>query len=162
MMATDSLVLDDFEQASGVAEILVAAPVRLMDGCVVNPAFVDQIEWSILKSLSSTWVEPEHYFGQGIYARMTRIRRGSFLSTRIHKVERLVALLQGDLSVWSKADGLQRTKAPYVVLSAPLTRTAVYAHEDSAVLCVHSTREIDLEKIEDEMFYTVRESRKAG
>lgn len=91
-----------------------------------------------------------HRFSKGLYAREVLIPKGTIVVGKIHKYESLNILSQGDITILTEF-GAKRIRAPYAVVSPPLTKRVGYAHEDTVWTTVHATDETDLEKLEDEL-----------
>jgi len=103
-----------------------------------------------LETMPQVEIPPTHYFSKGLYAREIFIPKGTIVVGKIHKHLSLNILSQGDITILTEF-GARRVKAPYTVVSPPLTKRVGYAHEDTVWTTVHATDETDLEKIEDEL-----------
>lgn len=98
---------------------------------------------------------PEHlldlpvtnYFSDGVYARELFIPKGTVLTGKIHKRTNLNIMVAGELLV-STETGMQRVRAPFVVVSPPGTKRVAYAVEDTRWITIHGTHETDLDVIE--------------
>ena len=98
---------------------------------------------------------PEHllelpvtnYFSDGVYARELFIPKGTVLTGKIHKRTNLNIMIAGELLV-STETGMQRVRAPFVVVSPPGTKRVAYAVEDTRWITIHGTHETDLDVIE--------------
>lgn len=90
-----------------------------------------------------------HHFGGGIYAREMLIPAGTLITGKIHKHEHISVMTKGRLRIATE-DGPVEISAPYISVSPPGTKRAVYALEDSIWICFHATEERDLEKIESQ------------
>ena len=97
-------------------------------------------------------IEPliEHYFSEGLYARLMTLNVGDSVVGKQHKKGHLAILLEGEVSVSSKY-GTAIYKAPYIVQSMPGDRRAFVAHTSSKWLTVHATSETDIASIEQEL-----------
>ena len=100
-----------------------------------------------LRKLPPVELTPQHFFSDGVYARALPLPKGVTATGKIHKYRSLNVLLKGEVTVTTE-QGVQRVCAPFIVVSPPGTKRAVYAHEDSVWLTVHGTEETDLEIIE--------------
>lgn len=92
----------------------------------------------------------KHWFSEGLYAREIFIPKGTLLIGKIHAHPNLNIISQGDISVLTE-HGAMRIKAPYTVISPPLTKRVGYAHEDTVWTTIHATAETDPERIEAQM-----------
>lgn len=88
-----------------------------------------------------------HHFSEGVYARELQIPKGTILTGAIHKYPQLNLLIKGELSVLTET-GIERVKAPFIVVSPAGTKRIAYAHEDSVWVTVHPTTEKDVDVIE--------------
>jgi len=105
---------------------------------------------SELEKLPQVEIVTTHHFSKGLYAREIFIPKGTILIGKIHKYENLNILSQGDITILTEC-GARRIRAPYTVVSPPLTKRVGYAHEDTVWTTIHATDETDLEKIEAEV-----------
>lgn len=91
-----------------------------------------------------------HLFADGLYCRELFRPKDTLIVGKVHRKEHLYIVLSGEVTV--VGDGKrERIKAPRILVSAPGTKRAVYAHEDSICATVHHTFETDLEAIEQEL-----------
>jgi hypothetical protein len=103
-----------------------------------------------LRELPQLDIKTTHRFSKGLYAREIFIPKGTVLVGKVHRFENLNIISQGDITVLTE-DGALRIKAPFTVVSPPLTKRVGYAHEDTVWTTVHATDETDPEKLEDEL-----------
>lgn len=92
----------------------------------------------------------KHTFTPGLYAREIFVPAGTIVVTKIHKHEHPVFILRGDCTVYSNDGTLKRITAPCMMVTPAGTKRAVYVHEDTVWVTVHSNvdNETDLEKLE--------------
>lgn len=91
-----------------------------------------------------------HYWADGMYCRELFRPKDTLIVGKVHKKEHFYIVVAGEVTV--VGDGIRtRIKAPCVMVSAPGTKRAVYAHEDSVCMTVHRTDLKDLEAIEREL-----------
>lgn len=93
----------------------------------------------------------KHHFAPGVYSREMFITKGFILVGKIHKHAHHSFLMKGDITVISEHGGIQRLKAPMVILSEPGAKRIGYANEDTIWVTVHPTNETDIKKIEEEV-----------
>lgn len=91
----------------------------------------------------------KHSFAEGVYVREIFIPKGHILTGKIHKHSHPNFLMSGEVIVVTEERGREHLKAPLSMISAPGTKRAVIALEDTTWITVHVTNETDLEKIED-------------
>lgn len=89
----------------------------------------------------------KHYFSPGVYAREITIPADTLLTGRVHKYAQLNILSGGEISVLT-ADGMQRVKAPFTIVSPPGTKRVAYAHTECTWTTILATEETDPELIE--------------
>lgn len=89
-------------------------------------------------------------FADGLYARQVTIKRGVFLTSRIHLKEHFAFILTGDITVWTDQD-CQRIKAPCILTTQPGTKRVLLAHEETVWVTVHATNAKTQEDAEAEL-----------
>jgi|ERR1035437_561173 quercetin dioxygenase-like cupin family protein len=92
-------------------------------------------------------IEPTHNFANGMYARGILIPRDVTIIGKIHKYDHICIISKGEISVITD-DGMKRIKAPATFVSTAGAKRAMYAHEDSEFIVIHSTKETDVELAE--------------
>lgn len=92
----------------------------------------------------------KHTFVDGAYVREIFMPKGTLLTSKIHKITHPYFIMSGDVSVATES-GIVRIKAPYHGITLAGTKRLLFIHEDTIWITVHVTREIDLEKIEEEI-----------
>jgi hypothetical protein len=103
-----------------------------------------------LSKLPQAELITNHYFADGMYCREVIRPAGTLIVGKIHKREHFYIILSGEVTV--SGDGYrERIKAPRILVSAPGTQRAVFAHEDTRCITVHRTDSRDLDVIEREL-----------
>lgn len=103
-----------------------------------------------MATLPQAELETEHYFADGMYARVLKRKAGTLIVGKRHRREHFYIVTQGRVAV---SDG-ERTieyKAGDVIVSQPGTKRAVLALEDSICMTVHRTKKRNLDKIEAQL-----------
>ena len=113
---------------------------------VLPEDFADRIEVA-MKKLEEAECEITHRFTPGLYTRQIVMPAGYLVTSRIHRTEHPYVISKGDISVWTKEEGLLRLKAPHSGITRPSTRRVLYAHEDTVWTTFHPTEETDPETI---------------
>jgi hypothetical protein len=113
----------------------------------VTRAAVEAIESQMLE-LPQVEMRVEHHYSDGLFARELHIPAGTTLTGAVHKFRNLNILLSGEISVLTEA-GIQRVKAPFVVVSPAGTKRIAYAHTDCIWMTVHATDEQDPEVVRE-------------
>ena len=92
----------------------------------------------------------QHQFGEGLYVRSIFMPKGALIVSKIHKYAHPYFCMKGSCSVLTD-EGVLHIKAPFHDITKPGTKRVLYIHEDCVWATVHSTKETDLKKIEDEI-----------
>lgn len=92
----------------------------------------------------------DHFFADGMYARVIARPKGALIVGKVHKREHFYIVTKGAVRVTTD-DGVRDIHAPSVIVSRPGTKRAVYALEDSVCMTVHRTDKTDLDEIEEEL-----------
>lgn len=95
-------------------------------------------------------LETEHYFADGMYARVIARPKDAVIVGKVHKREHFYIVMMGGVRVTTD-DGVRDVWAPAVIVSSPGTKRAVLALEDSVCMTVHRTDKTDMEEIEAEL-----------
>lgn len=104
------------------------------------------MEQSLL-SLPQIKMEPVHYFAKGLYARELFMPKGTAVTGKIHIKEHLCIIQYGDVSV-ATDDGVERIKGPCTFVGKPGSKRALFMHEDTLWIAIHSTEETTVEACE--------------
>jgi len=101
-------------------------------------------------SIPQIELQTKHWFADGMYCRELFRPKDTLIVGKVHRREHFYIVLSGEVTV--VGDGKrERIKAPRILVSAPGTKRAVYAHEDSICITIHRTDETDLDAIEREL-----------
>lgn len=95
-------------------------------------------------------IEPSHHFADGMYVRELFMPAGSLITSKIHKTEHFALIVKGAVTV-AQEDGLRYIEAPYMTITKPGTKRALYVHEDTIWITFHPTDKTDVEEIEAEI-----------
>lgn len=95
-------------------------------------------------------LQTDHYFADGMYARVVTRPAGTIIVGKVHKKEHFYIVASGCVDV-TVGDEVKRIHGPSIIVSQPGTQRAVFAVEDSVCLTVHRTDKHDLDEIEDEL-----------
>lgn len=115
---------------------------------------IGSIPGSVIGEAADKQFEIKHTFANGIYVRDIFIPKGILGTGRIHKYDHPYFILQGDISVATEYEGVQRLRAPLSLISRAGTKRLVYAHEDTRWITIHRTDETDLDKLIVEIMTT--------
>lgn len=78
-----------------------------------------------------------HYHLDGVYLREMPMKKGMVIVGKIHKTEHLCILSKGRVTVYN-GEGRQELTEGAIVRSYPGVKRALYAHEDSIWVNIHS------------------------
>jgi len=92
----------------------------------------------------------KHTFVDNGYVREIFLPKGMVFVTKIHKKTHPYFIMQGDVSVLTEK-GIIRLQGPFSGITKAGTKRVIYTHEDTVWITVHSTKETDLSKIEEEI-----------
>lgn len=92
----------------------------------------------------------EHFFADGMYARVLFRPADTLIVGKVHRREHLYIIASGEVTVIGNGVK-ERILGPRVIVSSPGTKRAVYSHTDATCITVHRTDERDLDKIEAEL-----------
>jgi hypothetical protein len=115
-------------------------------------ATLDQIKrlQEAASKLPQIELKTDHYWADGMYMRSLFRPKDTLIIGKVHRREHFYLVLSGDVTI--QGDGYkERVKAPHIFVSAPGTKRAVYAHEDSLCVTIHRTDSTDLDEIEAEL-----------
>jgi len=114
---------------------------------------IEVMEWIILNTMDNIAddLPLRHFIHGGVYAREMMIPKGVVLTGKIHLVDHIFTLSQGDLSVMTD-DGIKRIQAPYTFEVRAGIKKIGFAHSDVICTTYHSTSLTNIEEIEKELF----------
>lgn len=91
-----------------------------------------------------------HKFADGMYIRQLTVPPRTLTVTKIHKQTHPFFLLKGTISILTE-DGVKTYTAPYSGITKAGTKRIIWHHDEVVFTTVHSTKETDLDKIENEV-----------
>ena len=91
-----------------------------------------------------------HTFADDMYIRQLTVPPQTLTVTKIHKQNHPFFLLKGTISILTE-EGVKKITAPYSGITKAGTKRIIWHHDEVIFTTVHSTKETDLEKIEDEI-----------
>lgn len=103
-----------------------------------------------------------HHFADGSYGREIELPMGSTVVGKIHRHAHVNVISKGHVLVSTPEGGLEELRAPLTFVSAPGTKRAVLALEDTIWTTIHVVDGTDLEKIEAEVIAPSFEAYEAG
>jgi hypothetical protein len=105
---------------------------------------------AVMATMPQVELPTKHYFASGLYCRELFRPAGTTIVGKVHKREHLYMVLSGIVTVIGTGEP-QTLEAPAILVSAPGTKRAVFAHTDATCCTVHATELKDLEAIEAEL-----------
>lgn len=100
-----------------------------------------------IKEYDQLHIPIRHHFADGFYAREMFMPSGAVITGRIHKSEHLCIISQGEVEIVSE-EFTQRVQGPFIYVSKPGAKRALYAHSDVHWTTVHRCDETTIEKVE--------------
>jgi hypothetical protein len=100
----------------------------------------------IMRTMPQIELQTDHYFADGMYARVLFRPAGTLIVGKVHKKEHFYIIAKGCVQV-----GKEVYKAGTVIVSSPGTKRAVLALEDSICMTIHRTKKRKLEHIERQL-----------
>lgn len=103
---------------------------------------IEEIE-AVLERCEQEQMPLRHLFTPGLYIREILMRKGTFITTRIHLTEHPFVISAGVVSVWDDENGWVTLRAPHTGITKAGTRRMLYIHEDTIWSTFHATEEKD-------------------
>jgi hypothetical protein len=111
--------------------------------------FIDHVEAAMAgKGNPAGWIN-DHRFTKGMCIRSWTSPRGVLCTTKKHGTQHPLAIMQGQMSIWTKEEGVVTYAAPNILITEPGTRRILFTHSYVVAVTFHPTEETDLQKIED-------------
>lgn len=101
---------------------------------------------SLMRDLPQAEITTVHLHADGMYARVLKRAAGVLIIGKVHKREHFYVVLKGKVQIEQEV-----YEAGTIIVSAPGTKRAVLALEDSVCMTVHRTDKHDLDEIEAEL-----------
>jgi len=111
-----------------------------------------------LSELPQYQPETEHFFHGGMYCRKVFRHAGVLVVGAAHKKEHFYLIVSGTVKITSGDGAAQEVTGPYLFLSKPGTKRAVYALTDTVCMTFHLTDAVTVESAEAELVDTDPES----
>jgi len=92
----------------------------------------------------------EHSFADGLYIRKLTVPAKTLTVTKIHAVNHAFFLMKGTVLIQTD-EGIKKITAPSQGITKAGTQRVIYHVDEVIFTTVHSTKEIDIEKIEIEV-----------
>ena len=89
-----------------------------------------------MRNMPQAEVETDHYFADGMYARVLKRKAGTLIVGKVHKKEHLYICTRGLVQVYMYNE-VKMMSAGDLIVSKPGTKRAVLALEDSICMTVH-------------------------
>lgn len=104
-----------------------------------------------MRELPQVELPTDHYFADGMYARVLARPKDTLIVGRVHKREHFYIVAKGVVAVTMGDEPAVLYEAGTVLVSKPGTKRAVLALEDSVCMTIHRTDNTDLDDIETEL-----------
>lgn len=154
------------EETDGRASCTVNAP-SIEEAKLMVERLAKSEAWKKIDSLeedmeahpdSFTELTTNHIFTPGLYVREVLMKKGDFITTRIHLTEHPFVISHGHVLVWTGDLGVVELGAPFTGITKPGTRRLIYMLEDTIWSTCHANpdNETDPEKIIEKITYNNR------
>ena len=100
-------------------------------------------------------IEPkwDHHFANGLYGRRIYVPGGTTVVTKVHMTQHITIALKGRCSIVNELGGHVEVEAPGMWVTEPGTQRAIFCHDDTEWVTVHSTQiKDDVPAVEAEIF----------
>lgn len=99
---------------------------------------IDALEIALL-TRPDLFIDPPmvHRFTTNIYARQITMVAGSVWTSKQHRIQHSFVLLSGRVSVYAPGKPTIELSAPYIGITEPGTRRALFIHEDAVWVTFH-------------------------
>ena len=108
---------------------------------------IDEFERELAK-LPQVKMGLTHVFTPGLYVRTILMPKGTVLTSKIHKTEHPFMITKGAATVVDAQGNKELLVAPYMGITKPGTRRALYIHEDCIWSTFHATEKTTVAEIE--------------
>lgn len=109
---------------------------------------IDKAEFALAKCFEEEESFVTNRFTEGLYIRQIFLKKGSTVVSKIHKTNHPFVILKGDVSVYSKNEGVVRYRGPMFGITYPGTRRILAIHEDTIWITFHPAEETTVEEVE--------------
>ncbi len=124
----------------------------------INPALAakDCVSLNELEHFLASCPKPpdcrvEHRFTPDLYSRTIYMPKGLLCTSKIHRTEHQYVVSKGHLKVWIDGKGWEEISAPYIGITKPGARRALWIMEDTIWTTFHPTCLTDVAMIEKEI-----------
>lgn len=119
-------------------------------------AVEDAIKGGALPPVELTY---DHYFADGVYARVMKAPAGALVIGKAHRTEHLSILLKGSCTITNDDGSVVYAEAPLIVVTPPGKKKMALVHTDMEFVNVHPTMTTDLDEIEKRVIIPEQEYR---
>jgi quercetin dioxygenase-like cupin family protein len=103
-----------------------------------------------MRQMPQAELQTDHYFADGMYARVVTRTAGTLIVGKVHKREHFYIVSKGKVQVYMDSE-VRVLSSGDIVVSKPGTKRAVLALEDSICMTVHRTKKRNLGEIEKQL-----------
>jgi len=118
---------------------------------IVSRATIESLQ-AVMSTMPQVELETEHYFADGMYARVLFRPKDTLIVGKVHRKEHFYIVAKGRIAVTTD-DGVKEYEAGTIIVSAPGTKRAVLALEDSICMTVHRSKKRNLKALERELTF---------
>lgn len=111
---------------------------------------LDRVE-AQMAEMGASEFETSGIFTPGLYIRALVIPKGSYLTSKLHKVEHPFILAEGKMTIFTEDGGEETIQSPHVNITKAGTRRFARADEDSLWITCHATNKTTEAEVEAEV-----------
>ncbi len=111
---------------------------------------LDQAEVAMAK-IGTSEFETAGIFTPGLYLRALVIPKGSYLTSKVHRVEHPFILAEGKMTIFTEQGGEEQIVAPHINITKAGTRRFARADENSLWVTCHATDKTTEAEVEAEV-----------
>ncbi len=110
-------------------------------------------------ALERVEVAYEHYFADGVYARVMKCPAGALVIGKPHRTEHISILLKGSCTITDDDGTSKYVEAPMIVVSQAGRKKMALVHTDMEFVNIHPTETTNLDEIEKKVIIPEEEFR---
>ncbi len=116
---------------------VVAIHSRELSAPLLRREKIEQLDQFLLTNFQRIELPVEHFFTDGVYTRLIRMPAGSAVTGKIHRFSCPNFIMKGKLLVYTDEANYDIV-APFLFISGPGVRKALYVEEDTIWLTSHA------------------------
>jgi len=134
-------------------EVRVNTPLKL------SQAQIHAVQEQAMKSDSRIEPVEEHYFADGVYARVMKVPAGALVIGKAHRTKHIAIMLKGKANITSQDGTVVELSAPAIFTVEPGAKKVAAVLEEMWFVNIHPTDTEDLDIIESRVIIPEEEHR---